>query len=66
MINRLYMVANGLILAGFAFLCQPFFEWLYSAGFPILLGGVALHIVLDHMPRRLKEDSEAGAQGGQS
>ncbi len=50
MINRLYLVVNGLILGGFAALCQPFSLWLYSAGFPVLVTGVVLHVVLDHVP----------------
>lgn len=65
MIARLYGVTTALILAGFASLCQPFFLWLYSAGFPLIIAGVALHIVLDHLPRRMKDNEMAdGAEEG--
>ena len=65
MIARLYGVATALILAGFASLCQPFFEWLYTAGFPLVIAGVLLHIVLDHLPRRTSNNEMAdGAEEG--
>ncbi len=50
MTSRLYMGANAFILGGFVALCQPVSVWLYSAGFPVLVAGVVLHIVLDHVP----------------
>ncbi len=46
----IYRVATSLILGGFAFLCQPWSLSLFSAGFPVLLAGVVIHIVLDHWP----------------
>jgi hypothetical protein len=39
-----------LILLGFGMLCQPFTVALYSLGLPVLLAGVALFIVADHLP----------------
>ena len=63
MIARLYGVTTALILAGFASLCQPFFEWLYTAGFPLVIAGVVLHIVLDHLPRRTKDNDMANEAG---
>ncbi len=51
-IDRLYLLANVFILGGFAALCQPVSVWLYSAGFPLLVAGVVLHIVLDHVPAK--------------
>ncbi|MEO0822765.1 MAG: hypothetical protein AAF074_20350 [Pseudomonadota bacterium] len=52
MIARLYMLANALILMGFALLCQPLSATLFAAGFPVLLAGVILHMILDHVPER--------------
>ena len=52
MIDRLYVLANALILGGFAMLCQPLSVILYGAGFPVLVAGVVLHVVLDHVPKR--------------
>ena len=49
---KLYHLATALILGGFAMLCQPFWEFVFSAGFPVIVAGVALHIVLDHWPVR--------------
>lgn len=45
-----YRVASVLILGGFAMLCQPFVHSLFVIGFPVLLVGVVLFIVLDHVP----------------
>ncbi len=50
MITQLYRLATGLILGGFVCLCQPFSQAVFTLGFPVLLAGVALHIVLDHWP----------------
>lgn len=58
MIGRLYLGATGLILIGFALLCQPFSLLLYSAGFPVLVAGVVMHIVLDHVPARPPADPD--------
>ena len=48
----MYRLATGLILAGFGMLCQPWSLNVFSAGFPVIVCGVALHIVLDHWPQR--------------
>jgi hypothetical protein len=45
-----YRVATTLILGGFAMLCQPFTHALFVLGFPVLLAGVILFMVLDHIP----------------
>lgn len=45
-----YRLASTLILGGFALLCQPFTHALFVLGFPILLVGVVLFLILDHLP----------------
>ena len=50
--DRLYMLATTLILIGFAMLCQPVSPRLFSYGFPVLVAGLGLHIILDHWPRK--------------
>ena len=50
LLNRLYTLATVLILAGIAMLCQPFFFFLHTCAFPVLLAGVVLFMVLDHLP----------------
>ena len=53
-----YRVATGLILGGFVMLCQPIFESLFSLGFPILLAGVVLFMVLDHVPEKIPAEED--------
>ncbi len=50
MIDRLYTVATVLIVAGIAMLCQPFFALVHVWAFPVLLAGVILFLILDHLP----------------
>jgi len=61
-VNRIvfYRLATTLILGGFAMLCQPWSLSVFSAGFPIIVLGVVVHIVLDHWPERTQvpESSE--------
>jgi hypothetical protein len=50
LLNRLYTLATVLILSGIAMLCQPFLFLLHTCAFPVLLAGVALFMILDHLP----------------
>lgn len=50
--NTLYRIASGLIILGFLMLCQPFTHDLFVIGFPVLLIGVILFMILDHIPER--------------
>ena len=55
--NWAYRIASGLILIGFAMLCQPFTHDLFVLGFPVLLAGVVLFMGLGHVPDgRIKEE----------
>jgi len=55
-----YRYASALILGGFVMLCQPFTHDLFVVGFPVLLAGVVLFMVLDHVPDpRPKEEEKA-------
>ena len=51
-----YRIASLLIFGGVALLCQPFDVAYYSYGFPVLLGGVVLFIILDHLPQGAARD----------
>lgn len=52
-----YRIASTLILVGFAMLCQPFTHGLFVLGFPVLLAGVVVFMVLDHIPdAEIKEE----------
>jgi hypothetical protein len=54
-----YRFASTLILVGFAMLCQPFTHGIFAFGFPVLLAGVILFMVLDHVPDpQLKQEEE--------
>ncbi|EMS95632.1 hypothetical protein H009_21371 [Agrobacterium tumefaciens str. Cherry 2E-2-2] len=54
-----YRLANTLILGGFAMLCQPFTHDLFVVGFPVLLSGVILFMVLDHVPDNLTSSGQS-------
>jgi hypothetical protein len=60
--NWFYRLASALILIGFAMLCQPFLHGLFVFGFPVLLAGVVLFMILDHVPdaRRQEEEEKIG------
>ena len=51
-----YRLATLLIFGGVVLLCQPFTVELFSYGFPVLLGGVVLFMVLDHIPSRAAQE----------
>jgi len=52
MLNNAYRVATLMIVAGFVMLCQPVSLFLFSFGFPVLLIGVILFMILDHIPEK--------------
>lgn len=58
----LYRYATALILGGFVMLCQPFTHDLFVLGFPVLLAGVIIFMVLDHVPD--KPSPEGGDSNG--
>ena len=45
-----YRIASTLIITGFVMLCQPFLHELFVWGFPVLLVGTILFLILDHIP----------------
>jgi hypothetical protein len=49
-VNRLYTLATVLIIAGLVMLCQPFSMFIHVCAFPVLIVGVILFLVLDHLP----------------
>ena len=58
--ERAYAVASGLILLGVAMMCQPFTVTLYSIGFPVILVGIVVFVVLDHRPDRVTKLDDPG------
>ena len=50
MVSRLYQLGTGMIIAGVVMLCQPFSLSVHAYAFPVFLVGVALFVVLDHLP----------------
>jgi hypothetical protein len=58
-LDRMYILATGLILLGFVLLCQPLSQKLFSAGFPVLVFGVVMHLILDHWPKREAAQEES-------
>jgi hypothetical protein len=57
--NLFYRLASGLILLGFLMLVQPFTLELFSRGFLVLLAGIVLFVVVDHLPGE-EADEDAG------
>jgi len=50
MIDRFYATATVLIVTGIVMLCQPVSANVHVWAFPVLLAGVVLFLVLDHLP----------------
>jgi len=48
--KRLYMLATILIIAGVVMLCQPFSLTVHIYAVPVLLVGIVIFMVLDHLP----------------
>ena len=59
MLAQGYRLASCLIVAGFLMLCQPFVQILFTWGFPVLLAGVILFMILDHVPEKTVNTEEA-------
>lgn len=57
-VRRAYAICTAIILLGFAMLIQPFSMTIFSLGLPVMLVGIVVHVVLDHLPAR--EADEAG------
>jgi hypothetical protein len=62
--QRLYLFATILIVVGIIMLCQPFLFAIHVGAFPVLLIGVALFMILDHLPdvTSRREDADTSAK----
>lgn len=62
----LYRICTALILIGFLMLIQPVYKLLFTMGVPVILIGVVIHAILDHMKEwRVEPRAEEGQQGKQ-
>lgn len=59
-IRHAYAVRTATILVGFAMLIQPFSMPVFSLGLPVMLVGILVHAVLDHLPAR---DPDGAGEG---
>ena len=59
-----YRVATVAILGGFVLLVQPFFLGLFRAGLPVMIVGILLHAVLDHLPERRPQRIASASTSG--
>jgi hypothetical protein len=50
MIDRLYRLASVFIVVSIVMLCQPFSISVHVWAFPVLLAGVVMFLILDHLP----------------
>jgi C4-dicarboxylate transporter len=57
--QRFYFLATILIVVGIIMLCQPFLFAIHVSAFPVLLIGVALFMVLDHLPDETNRNQDA-------
>lgn len=55
MIKNFYRVATGIILLGFLMLIQPLSMEAFSWGLPVMIVGIVIYIVLDHVPGKTQE-----------
>ena len=44
-----YKICTAVILIGFVMLIQPLSMTIFSFGLPVMIAGIIVHIVLDHM-----------------
>ena len=65
-LNRanLYVLCTAVILLGFLMLVQPLSMSLFSLGLPVMVAGIILHIILDHLRAPVTEpDAERDKEG---
>ena len=62
----LYRACTAIILIGFAMLIQPVSMLAFTWGLPVLLAGVILHAVLDHVPDWSKANPEDAHVSGRT
>lgn len=55
-----YRFATIAILGGFAMLIQPLSHEVFRLGLPVMIVGILLHAVLDHLPDRSGARSTEG------
>lgn len=56
---QLYRVCTAIILVGFVMLIQPLSMVAFTWGLPVLLAGVIIHAVLDHLSEWKSAPDEA-------
>lgn len=63
--EQFYHVATAIILFGFVMLIQPFTMFAFRWGVPVMVVGIILHAILDHLPeRREGATPDAADKGG--
>ena len=56
LIDRFYAIAQALVGIGVVMLCQPFSFSIHVGAFPVLLAGVVMFFVLDHLPETGRDE----------
>ncbi len=64
--STLYRICTAIILIGFVMLIQPVSMLAFTWGLPVLLAGVILHAVLDHLNDWGTKPKEQGVEGGRT
>jgi len=65
--STLYRICTAIILIGFVMLIQPLSMMIFEWGLPVMLAGVIIHAILDHMndwgAKPKSESVESGRSG---
>ena len=64
LVSWFYMIANASILLGFLMMVQPVSHGLFMLGFPVILAGIILYLILDHLPARFHDAGQDEPSGG--
>jgi chromate transport protein ChrA len=57
-----YALCTAIIMLGFVMLIQPFSITAFTWGLPIMIIGIVIHIVLDHLPQA-KDTTDIASDG---
>ena len=53
--NAIYQLATFIIILGFVMLIQPFTMEAFKWGLPVMIAGIVIYVILDHIPDKSKE-----------
>jgi hypothetical protein len=60
----LYGLCTAIILLGFVMLIQPLSMLAFTWGWPVMIAGIIVHIILDHLPEARDEKTAIRSDKG--